>query len=129
MVLALVTTDTNQGSCPFVGFHDVKVVADTAWAVYHHPPPPIPAAISNVNTITDAVTIYPNPTRDVMNIEWQGHADALLTVYNTIGAAIHVPATKTDKGAALDVSVLSAGVYYVLYTTTNSREVARFIKY
>ena len=130
LVMALVVTDTNQGGCPAVGFHDIKVVADTAWTVYSNPPPPIPAAISSVNAGEAAIYVYPNPADSRLNIDIpSGMAkDAAITIYNAVGQVMNVELGNTTRGAEANISLLPKGVYYLLYQATDARQAICFIK-
>ena len=130
LVMALVTTDTNQGGCPVAGFHDIKVVADTAWNVFVNPPPPIPAAVNNINLTNGTITIYPNPATNQLNIEAPGGSpvDAAITIYNTVGQVMNVPISTSQKVLVADVKLMPPGVYYLLYKNANTQQAVRFVK-
>lgn len=129
VVIALVVTDTNQGGCPNVGFTDIHAIADTAWTVFHNPPPPLPAAIGNIG-IANPINIYPNPARNELNIDvaGAGQADADIKICNSIGQTIYLPVTKRAKGFSVNTASLPPAVYYVRYTTTITQQVVKFVK-
>lgn len=129
IVMALVVTDTNQGGCPNVNFHDINVVADTAWGVYHNPPPPLPATINNIDVV-DKISVYPIPAKDRlwMDIPNGVIAEADIKICNTLGQKIEVPISRRGMGVTANISALPTGIYYLIYTTTAAKQVVKFIR-
>ena len=127
IVMALVTTDTGAGGCPLVDFTGIKIVADTAWNIYHNPL--LPLRLSST-TNTTAINIYPNPAHDKLYIEnaSQNMDDATITIYNTIGQAINVPINKNGQKLELDISHLPTGLYYALCNNGNAQTRTKFLK-
>ena len=130
LVMALVVTDTNQGGCPGVGFHDVRVVADTAWSVYTNPPPPIPAAVNNINKQNAAIRVYPNPAHDKLIITAQtGKIDVSgILIYNTLGQLMHVPITENGAGIEANLEGLPNGIYFLLCQNMEGQNAIRFLR-
>ena len=82
-------------------------------------------AVNNISTINTAVTIYPNPTHATLTIkttEKIGTSEIL----NMIDQAENVPIHYTnEKEVVLDVSSLSAGVYFI---RVNGVYAGKFVK-
>ena len=104
-VVALVTTnpDTLNG-CSHISFDSIRIVADTAWAVYYNPPPP--NVVENTN-LPEAVKIYPNPTTG--NIVIQGAEHVSINVYNVFGQIIK----KSYDANEISIAEFPAGVYLI----------------
>ncbi len=127
-VLALVTTDPDtMNGCGSVTFDSIKIVADTAWAVYHNPPPP--NSVNNIE-LAAAISIYPNPAHDLPYIEhvYEPQNEAFITVYNSIGQTIAVAIDKAQTKDKIDISKLVPGAYYLLYRSGNIQRGMSFIK-
>jgi hypothetical protein len=130
IVLALVTTSPDSpGGCPLVNFDSINIVADTAWAVYHHPPPPIPLAVASV--AFGAIDIYPNPAHDELYITGPPalYEDTRTLVCNTLGQLMNVPITSANAKTKLDVHELPPGMYYLYYQNGAVQQNAKFTKY
>lgn len=127
--MALVVTDTNQGGCPLVNFHDIKTVADSAWVVYWNPPAPVSIAISNVNQAPQ-LTVYPNPASTILTAELSAPATANTTfqVFNSIGQLMPVHVQVAGNKATADIAQLPAGVYQLRCSNGGNSTTARFVK-
>ncbi len=60
---------------------------------------------------TSSLTVYPNPTTSYINIT--GISKLLVSVYNSNGQIVSVPIRINGNTVLLDLSAVSAGIYYV----------------
>ncbi len=126
IVMALVTTDTGAGGgCPDANFTNIKIVADTAWAVYQST---VTAGVSKISQ-QQYVNIYPNPAHDKLNIESMVSGSIpTIQVFNTLGQVMNVAINKNGNRYEADVSKLSNGLYDVLYRQDGIEQNSRFVK-
>ena len=68
------------------------------------------------------ITLYPNPTQDILNIETQQPIE-FVKIYNLQGQLI-----KEGSSNNIDVSKLTTGLYFVQVTVEGSRVTKQFIK-
>jgi hypothetical protein len=123
VVFALIATDTSAGGgCPEITFDSIKVVADTAWGVYHA------TAVNNVIK-SSSPGIYPNPAHDKITIK-SGSAgvEETVIIYNTLGQIVNVTLNRQGKKYEADVSLLPAGLYYVLCRDEHGQVIGKFLK-
>lgn len=72
--------------------------------------------------------LYPNPTRDVLNVALQSSKDGLFEIFNTNGEKVAGGRLSANQLIqTLDVSSLNEGVYIFSFTTDNERFNKRFI--
>lgn len=72
-----------------------------------------------------AFKIFPNPTKDFLNIETTAEI-AKVEIYNTLGQLVN---TVAENQKQIDVNDLTNGIYFLNITTTNNQKsVQRFIK-
>ncbi|MFP9113156.1 T9SS type A sorting domain-containing protein [Flavobacterium sp. RHBU_3] len=74
----------------------------------------------------NALTVYPNPANDVLNIVNQNTIESL-TVYNMLGQAVITTQPKNTT-TSLNISNLNSGVYMVNATAGGKTSTIRFIK-
>lgn len=78
----------------------------------------IPTSIASQNEILNSMSLYPNPTKDVFDIEFKSGFDSFdVEIYNQLGSLMsskHM--TYTDR-ASIDISELSSGIYFVVVKT------------
>jgi hypothetical protein len=129
MVMALVVTDTNQGGCPDVNFNAIKEVADTAWANYYNPPPPLSSGILYAANGAD-IKVFPNPANNTLHIEllFANVNDNTFTIHNTLGQLMHVPIQQTGTNYEANITQLPTGVYYLGYMTNGVARNIKFVK-
>lgn len=132
VVMALVTTNLDSmHGCPGTSFTDIKIVADTAWEVYHNPPAPITEAVSNLSSANN-INIYPDPAHDKLYIENKvtQNGEVSVTVYNTLGQVMHVETScsSSNNTTTVNINELPAGVYYLQYRNGNEQKNVKFIK-
>ena len=70
------------------------------------------SAISETSSVSNELTVYPNPAVDVLFVKGLSSNKGLI-VYNLIGVAQAVPSTLLADGLQLNVSALPQGVYLI----------------
>lgn len=125
VVMALVTTDTNQGGCPNVDFRNIKIVADTAWNIYSNPLP-VQVAPEPVLGAVHSLTLYPNPATQQLTISPIAEGTTL-SCYNALGQKLELPTTQSNNQMHLNTSNLPTGMYYLLYHTSTHTESYKFM--
>jgi hypothetical protein len=77
-----------------------------------------PTSIEAQNDLLNSMTLYPNPTKDVFDIEFKSGFESFdVEIYNQLGSLLstkHV--TYTDK-TTIDISEMSSGLYIVVVKT------------
>lgn len=129
VVMAAVVTDPDTlHSCPHVGnFNDIKVLADTAWAVYHHPPPVLPAGINNISAHS-GIKVYPNPADDLLTVELTDDRPVTMNIYNAIGQELPITVSQKNNTCKLDIEKLPSGVYLLRVKDGDEVKTATFVK-
>ncbi len=131
MVMALVTTSPDTlNACPNASFDSIKIVADTAWTNYHHPPAPLrPNAIKNLTSGND-VNIYPNPAHNQVIIETTlaPTTEETITFYNIIGQKVNVNIARSGSKKVADIGNLPNGIYMVIYNNGTIQKTVKVIK-
>ncbi len=129
IVMALVVTDTNQGGCPVAGFHDIRTVADTAWANYQTPPPVLPSGVNNIN-YGEYIKLFPNPAQNKLyiNMLYGATMASAPTIHNTLGQPVNVTIQQTGSGYEMDIAQLPAGIYYIAYVANGVTYNTKFVK-
>jgi preprotein translocase subunit SecG len=72
------------------------------------------------------VSMYPNPTSGVLNISAENTIEDA-TIYNVLGTAV-MSLDINNNSEAIDVSVLTSGIYLIKYTVGDAVGTAKFIK-
>lgn len=83
---------------------------------------PISAGIGNINGKA-SFTAYPNPATDVINITWGSLSDDMATISITdiSGKKVHTSEVKMDVNAAINISNIRPGFYFLnVQTETGS---------
>ncbi len=87
-----------------------------------------PLAYEELNP-SESLLIYPNPTKDIFNVEMVDASKATITIVNGAGQNITVPKTTDNNNLiTFDVSALSEGVYYVKVETDKGVEMKKIVK-
>ncbi|WP_333599746.1 GEVED domain-containing protein [Flavobacterium sp.] len=86
----------------------------------------VTVALGNASFDLSGLKYYPNPVTNILNIEYVGTISAV-EVYNTLGQKV---ASKKVNGitAALDMSTLTSGTYFVKVETANASKTIKVIK-
>ena len=128
VVIALVITDTtNTHACGnMTGLNDIKILSDTAWAVYHNPPPAL-VSVADVQ-YENNVAIYPNPAHNELVITHNAGEQQTVRILNAMGQTMNVSISETPNSIRADISMLSPGVYLMQYRSNTTDRVMRFTK-
>lgn len=88
-----------------------------------------PAAVTSVTVAQDDITIYPNPTHDVVyaTVSHQGNASINIGLYNTVGSCLFQTNTQqfTATKYQLDLSNYPAGIYMLRILVNNTLTVKK----
>jgi hypothetical protein len=76
-------------------------------------------------TLSQALSIYPNPASDIVTIHWQGAGKSHLEIFDNKGDLIFADAIMTDH-ARINSSLFAAGLYVVKVMTSDSVFTGRF---
>jgi hypothetical protein len=86
----------------------------------------IDMAIGITSSLTNNVSIYPNPAKDQITIEMNDINDAVLSVIDLSGKTI-INQTLNSNSNTIDLSNVSAGVYIVNIRTANDNAMHKII--
>lgn len=80
--------------------------------------------------LVNAVTIYPNPAKDVLNINMAGEfgTSTNFTVFNSIGQVIDKVNVNSQEDLSINTSNYSVGVYFIKIEKEGSVKTLQFIK-
>ena len=74
--------------------------------------------------------LYPNPTTNNLNIEWQNtfqnNPKATIMIYNSFGQQVYSEQT-SNKKLTINVATWQKGIYFVKYLNINQNEVRKFV--
>jgi hypothetical protein len=77
------------------------------------------------NTNNDALTIYPNPTKDLLNIETKNNSTiSSASIYNALGQIVMTTTTSNT----INVSNLITGIYFIKAKLDGKESIIKFIK-
>jgi hypothetical protein len=91
------------------------------------------ARLSSGTVTDDAVKLYPNPTKDVLNMEFatKDAEEVNITISNNLGEAVHILNNTYNEGIqreSIDMSSLANGYYFVTVRNGNKVETQKFMK-
>ncbi|MTE26163.1 T9SS type A sorting domain-containing protein [Winogradskyella ouciana] len=76
-----------------------------------------------------SLRLYPNPTSDVLNIEFKSViADGTLEVFDILGKQVFVQSITSNNISQIDVTNWESGLYLIKMSSENGEETKRFIK-
>lgn len=127
LVIALLAYPKQYG-CPYTSFDTIKMVCDTAWYYYCHPPAPLPLGITGPKTAECNFKLYPNPSSDIINIETAVNGIEEIHVYNILGIEMQTYPQRKGNVIQLDIHTLPLGTYTLTYTNGVIRQNALFTK-
>ena len=82
---------------------------------------------SFTKSANDNIKLYPNPAKEMLNIEiLEGSYDEI-TVFSALGNVVHRAETGVDR-LSIDVSQLSAGMYFIRFVSNGLAVTKRFVK-
>jgi len=111
IVFALVA-DSAAGGCPSLDLSGLNRVADTAWGVYHNPPPEL--GVNDHAAVVRTISIYPDPVHDLLFID-RAQQGAVVIVANMLGAIVASAAYSGIGTIKLSLQELPVGLYVVRY--------------
>ncbi len=125
IVMALVVHPAG-GGCPSASFNGIKIMADTAWAVYHSLPTGIATQTADAG---NDIVIYPNPAHDKLIIDCGASLeDKQVSIYNMVGQRLGTSSCKRASKNTVDISSYPAGVYVVSYPQGGVDKRMMFVK-
>lgn len=85
----------------------------------------------NDELFANSISMYPNPTSNVLNVtfEFSNTVDMTTEIYNAVGQVVYTSTMDdvTSSNLTVDVSDLSAGVYFVVFNDGNRTETRRLV--
>lgn len=131
------TDGTDPGTFSIPGVTGVENLAVSNGALYfsgydnsaHQELYKLDVTAAGIYEITESrVSIYPNPSQGIFNIESAGLKNPVTaTVFNTVGQVMLTPTITAEK-ATLDLSALPPGMYFISLNTGNTVITRRIIK-
>jgi DNA-binding beta-propeller fold protein YncE len=89
----------------------------------------LPTAIREVKNAQNIFSLYPNPTKNTLNIQFKTEIKtAEIKILNVLGEEVLSESTNNSSIATFDVSTFSNGVYYIQVKTNNQLFTQKFIK-
>ena len=75
--------------------------------------------VNSVNSATiNAVSVYPNPSNSVVNIELTNDISQIV-IYNYVGQVVYEQIVTKDKNIQLNVRTYEAGAYLIKFITNS----------
>jgi hypothetical protein len=89
-----------------------------------------PTGISGKGVVTDAISIYPNPADNFINIILNSNADTKeIKIMDLTGRVIEVrQVQKNENKISMDINNYSSGVYLISFTSNEGTKVRKFVK-
>lgn len=79
------------------------------------------------NKVLFDVTLYPNPAKSQLTVEYEGNDKTSLSIVNSIGKMIQTPMDNFAGKTIIDVSTLSNGVYFLIINRDGTHQQEKFI--
>ncbi len=73
------------------------------------------------------ISIYPNPTQNMLSIEYSGGADMLIEVYSASGVKVKTIISNTEL-TKIDLSNFANGVYFISFTSEGQKQTKKVVK-
>ena len=83
------------------------------------------ASLSTFNTELNSVSIYPNPVKDVLNIQGLDTKLNEVAIYTIEGRKVLTQTANLDR---INTSNLSQGVYFIKLKSSNAERTLKIIK-
>ncbi len=77
----------------------------------------------NKNSITNKITIFPNPAKDLINISLKEKLDAEIIIYNFLGNAIFMDKIANKNIMTINLSSLTEGYYLIKIINKNNNTI------
>lgn len=85
-----------------------------------------PATASTQSFSASSISMYPNPSTNVLNIDAKSAIDSI-SIFNILGQVV-INKTVENSSISLDVSTLNAGVYVITATIDGVVSTSKFVK-
>jgi len=72
------------------------------------------------NNVDEQIVIYPNPTRNFLNIKIENNSNHIFTIADITGQDLFVSKTITTNSHLINTEVLANGVYFIKIKNTNT---------
>jgi len=84
----------------------------------------------SVELASEAIKVYPNPARDVINLEGDNWTDKteLVRIFSTEGRLVRSIPVEMTKEQAISVEGLKKGNYFLLLSGPAYQQIVKFIK-
>ena len=83
--------------------------------------------LSNFTVVQNSFTIYPNPTRDFLNIKRATADNALINIYNLRGEKV-LSLNSQKSNTQVNLKTLKSGLYFLEMNTIDNKQIEKFIK-
>lgn len=102
-------------------------IADGISGVYYFG---VDAALSlGKNELANAVSVYPNPAKGLLNISISGdYEGASYTIYNTVGQEINKVKVSSENDLKLNTSNYANGIYFIKIEKDGAFKTLKFVK-
>ena len=77
----------------------------------------------------EGISLYPNPTKGILNISVSSELPESYVIYNTLGQTVKSQKVNNSSDLTINTSSYSNGVYFVKITIGNQTQTLRFIKH
>lgn len=78
----------------------------------------IPTSLASQNELLNSVSLYPNPTKDLFDIEFKAGIESFdVEIYNQLGSLLKSEHLSYTDKATINISELSSGIYFVVVKT------------
>lgn len=79
--------------------------------------------------ILDAVSVYPNPANDILNISIPGDlSDTSYVIYNSLGQEVAAKKNVSQVDLTVNTSAFAQGIYFIKINKDGASKTVRFIK-
>lgn len=91
---------------------------------------PAPSSVNKIGSLNDVVSVFPNPTTNLLNIVIDSEVNQLesIRIYNTSGKLVKLVDNLIGNAIAVNSSSLPQGIYYAEIKTTNGVSLKRFVQ-
>ncbi|PLX13655.1 MAG: hypothetical protein C0598_03185 [Marinilabiliales bacterium] len=84
-------------------------------------------SISDIASVNENITVYPNPANDVVNIRMEESLNGDLAIFDITGKLVYTESLLNSTIVSVDVSAFDKGLYFITLTGDNKKESAKFI--
>lgn len=85
-------------------------------------------SISSI-ALENKISVYPNPAKNVLNIQVAENVKSDIKVYNVLGkVVVDLDSKNLNTNSSIDISKLNEGIYFIEISIDNERLVKQFVK-